>query len=767
MFLPALLFILLSAIALVANLRLLPKRAHAWIPAMPAGCVFILLVTHAAPIVLNEGCITFSWPWVPQLDFDFALHLGGLGLLLALLVTGIGTLILIYASAYMAKKPTAPRLFAYLYAFMLAMLGLAMADHTLLFFVFWELTSITSYLLIGFNHEESASRRNALQALLVTGIGGIALLAGFILLKEASGTWLISELAQSRELILNHPNYLAIMFLVLLGAFTKSAQFPFHFWLPNAMSAPTPVSAYLHSATMVKAGIFLLFLMLPVLGGTPIWNYSLTVTGSVTLLAGCIFGLKQIDLKKILAGTTVAVLGILVFLIGLGTEKAILAALIFMVGHAFYKACLFMTAGSIDHATGSRDTRILRGLGRIMPWTATAAILAALSKMGLPPLFGFIGKEYAYKASLYEVSAWLPSTVLIAGNAMLFVLAVRSGMLPFLGSKKPEQLPLPHPLREVPWPMYFCPMLLGFLGLIFGCMPFLIEPILNPAYESITGKSMMPEIALWTGFNQPLLLSAVTVAIGLVLVSYRTQIRQGLERFTLPAADAFYDGCLKSLITFSNWQTKQLQSGSLRHYLIITIGTTMILAWTQIRSSIGFPALKNSQPIDLAGFVPVSLMIVATLIAVLTKVRLTALISLGVVGFGIAILFGLYSAPDLAITQILVETLTVVLFGWLLYKLPPFKHFSSTRTKAIDAGISICVGITIAILALNPNLLGIGEPISAQLARWSDPEAHGANVVNVILVDFRALDTLGEIIVLAIAAIGVWSLLENTSKKSS
>ncbi len=765
MFLPLLLFILLGAIALAVSLRRFPKKFRRWLLAAPAGCVFALLAIHAAPVVINQGAIAFSLPWVPKLNFDLAFYLGGPGLLLALLVTGIGTLILIYAEAYMDGQPMAYKLFAYLYAFMLSMLGLAMADHMLLFFIFWELTSITSYLLIGFNHEKAASRRNALQALLVTGMGGMALLAGFILLAEASGTWLISELAQNKDLILTHPNYPAIMALVLLGAFTKSAQFPFHFWLPNAMSAPTPVSAYLHSATMVKAGIFLLFLMLPVLGGTTAWTFSLTLAGGATLLIGGIFGLQQVDLKKILAGTTVAVLGLLTFLLGLGTEKAVLAALIFMVGHAFYKACLFMTAGAVEHGTGTRDTTLLGGLGSIMPWTATAAILAAVSKMGLPPFLGFIGKEYTYKASLYENLEWLPLTVLIAGNAIILVLAVRTGIFPFLSRKKTETLPAGSHSHEVSWPMYIGPILLGALGLVLGGAPFLIEPILKAAYQSITGKSTLPEIALWTGFNRPLLLSAMTVTIGLILLKYHTQIRQMLNRFALPTADQIYDHCFNSIIAFANWQTKRLQSGYLRNYLIIILGATMALVWANPRGFSGFPLFANIQSIHLAELVIVILMIAATLIAVVTRMKLTALIALGVVGFGVAILFGLYSAPDLAITQILVETLTIVLFAWLVYKLPSFKNFSARNTQVIDVVVSTCVGLTVTALVLKSNSINLGERISEQLATWSYPEAHGANVVNVILVDFRALDTFGEIIVLAIAAIGVWSLLENRSKK--
>ncbi len=365
--LPLILFILVAAIPVALYVPRLPKKLRGCILALPAALAFALLAGPVAQQVLEAGSLRFSAAWIPQLQIDFALNLNGMGLLLALLVTGIGSCIMLYASGYMGDHPQANRLFAFLYAFMLAMAGLAMADHLIVFFIFWELTSVTSYLLIGFNHQDADSRRSALQALLITGMGGVALLAGSILLANAGGSWYLSELVAQQATILAHANYPGILGLILLAAFTKSAQFPFHFWLPNAMAAPTPVSAYLHSATMVKAGIFLLLTMLPIIGGSRAWFITLTLAGGTTLLLGGLFGLKQDDLKKILAGSTLAVLGLLTLLIGIGSDKAVLAALLLLVGHALYKAALFMTEGAIDHETGTRDASILSGLRKLMP----------------------------------------------------------------------------------------------------------------------------------------------------------------------------------------------------------------------------------------------------------------------------------------------------------------------------------------------------------------------------------------------------------------
>lgn len=758
------LLLLLAACTLAPLLRHLPPHRRVLLLPLPALAAFLLLALIAAPQVFQGNLPTLRFDWVPLIDLTFALQLNGWGLLLALLVTGIGTLILTYATGYMGPHPQAPRLYAYLYAFMFAMAGLAMADHLLLFFIFWELTSITSYLLIGFNHHDPNARKNALQALLVTGLGGMALLAGTILIAATADTWLISELAAKSPEIIASPHYPAILTLVLLGAFTKSAQFPFYFWLPNAMAAPTPVSAYLHSATMVKAGIFLIGLMLPILGGTPAWTLTLTIAGGITLLLGALFGMRQTDLKKILAGTTLAILGMLTLLLGIGTEKSILAAILVLLGHALYKATLFMVAGSIDHETGTRDTRILGGLRTTMPYTAAAAALAALSKMGLPPLYGFLGKEYSYKATLSSPADIALTATLLIGSAILLALALRTGILPFW-QKKPSE-PLPKNPHEAPPSMLIGPLILATLGLIIGLFPSLISPLISQASSAIIGRPIEPTVKLWTGFNLPLLLSAITLILGLLIFRYRTTLSTLQKKLTPPGAEAAYDTLFKSVLALAHWQTRTLQSGYLRNYLIIIIAATGILILSKLLRFGGLTDLTTVNSLTPTGIVTVLIMIAATILAVIAKSRLIALIALGTVGYGVALIFALFSAPDLAITQILVETLTVVLFAWVVHKLPEYRRLSSKRSSIFDATLASLSGILVTLLVLKSKSINLGERMSDTLTDMSYPLAHGANVVNVILVDFRALDTWGEICVLAIASIGVWSLLGKRPNKS-
>lgn len=756
--------ILLAASAAAPLLSKVAVNRRAYFLPVPALAAFLVLALGAGPSVFAGNPPSFVAEWVPAIDLTFALQLNGWGLLLVLLVTGIGTLILTYTTGYMGGHPQATRLYSYLYSFMFSMAGLAMADHLLLFFIFWELTSITSYLLIGFNHSDPGARKSALQALLITGLGGMALLAGFILMADTAGTWLISELAAKSPEIIASPLYPAILALVLTGAFTKSAQFPFYFWLPNAMVAPTPVSAYLHSATMVKAGVFLMGLMLPVLGGTQAWTLTATIVGGITLIIGGLFGMRHTDLKKILAGSTLAVLGMLTLLLGIGTEKSVLAAVLVLLGHALYKATLFMVAGSIDHETGTRDTRVLGGLRKAMPFTAAAAGLAALSKMGLPPLYGFLGKEYAYKSTLSSPADIALTATLLLGSAIVLALALRTGILPFWRKASTATLPK-HP-HEAPASMLVGPLILAITGLLAGIMPFLFSPLISKACTTIIGYPVDPVVKLWAGFNLPLLLSGITLVVGLLLFRFRTQIASLQEKHTPPGAEAAYDGIFKSTLSFANWQTRMLQSGYLRNYLIIIIVATGALILSKLARFASLAEISVSGDLTPVGVILVGLMMGATILAAVSKSRLTALIALGTVGYGIALIFSMFSAPDLAITQILVETLTVVLFAWVVHKLPAYRSLSSRRSKLFDVTLASLSGIVVTILVLVSKSVTLGPRMSDALTEMSYPLAHGANVVNVILVDFRALDTWGEICVLAIASIGVWSLLGKRPSKS-
>jgi len=728
---------------------------------VPLGAFLLLL--GGLPAVAAGGAVSLQLPWFPSLGVTLDLRMDGLSAVMGLLVTGIGALIVLYSFGYLGKHPQYGRFASFLLAFMGAMLGLVLADNLILLFIFWELTSITSYLLIGFLHEDPQSRKKALQALLVTGLGAVVMLAGFILLGEVAGTYRISELLGEGALLTASPLYPAILLLILAGAFTKSGQVPFHFWLPNAMVAPTPVSAYLHSATMVKAGVFLLARLHPALGGTEMWTGYLVVFGGLTLLTAVVLGLFQTDLKGILAYTTLGVLGLLTMLLGVGTELALKSMIVFLIGHALYKAALFMTAGAVDHETGTRELTHLRGLRFAMPLTATAALLAALSKSGFPPFFGFIGKEAVYEAAgNLGGLGWGVLAVAVGGNMLMMALALKAGIAPFWGRPSGQT---PKPPHEGPFSLWFGPLLLGSIGLLLGLVPGLIGPTLvAPAVSAMTGAPSEVYVKLWHGFNLPLLLSLLTLAGGLVLFRLRHHFWRVAPRvrYFLRArgAEATYDLLFASTVALAEWQTRTLQSGRLYSYVRIVLLFTVVLVGGAILSTslrLAPPPLPG--PIEALPAGIVLTMIVGAVLAAVTDNRITALLGLGTVGFGMALLFTYYGAPDLAITQLLVETLTVVLFMFVIYRLPHLRHPSRVLIRLRDAGLAALFGLCMSYLALEAITLNLDTPISERLAAMSYPLAKGKNVVNVILVDFRALDTLGEITVLVAAALGVAALV--------
>jgi len=737
--------------------------------AVPPLVSFVLVAVVWVTTGYGTDPFRISWEWFPALGVSFDLRLDGLSALMALLVTGIGLLVSVYSAGYMKGHPQYGRFGLFLLLFMGSMVGLVLSDNLILLFVFWELTSITSYLLIGFNHEEEGARKNALQALLVTGFGAVAMLAGFVLIGMETGTYLLSELGEYSSILTGSPFYPAIVTLVLLGAFTKSAQVPFHFWLPNAMVAPTPVSTFLHSATMVKAGVFLLAVLTPALGGTLLWNGLLIGFGGATFLTAVVLGLFQPDLKKILAYTTLGVLGLLTMLLGVGTELAFEAMVLFLLGHALYKACLFMTSGAIDHEAGTRDVTILRGLRRAMPVTMIAAVLAALSMSGFPPFLGFIGKEYVYKAGL--AATGLPMVALpvaFVGNFIMMALALKAGVSPFFG-KPAENLPK-HP-HEAPWSMWIGPLLLGILGLAFGLFPgFVSHVIIGAAASTIAGETLELHVKLWHGLNVALFISGVTLAAGIFLYSGRRffwRRHEAFNSFWRPrGAEAVYDHLFAGIIRFAKWQTKRLQSGYLHRYVfIIAVSTIGLVGWG-FWAFDSFPALPAALvPPDLlfAGLI-VALM-VATVAVVITTNRITALVCLGVVGFGIALLFVYFGAPDLAITQLMVETLTVVLLMFAIYRLPAMRLLSSKRTRSRDAVLAAVFGLFVTGLVMVATAIQVDLPISGKLTEMSYTEAHGRDIVNVILVDFRALDTLGEITVIAVAALGISAMIARRPRR--
>ncbi len=753
-------FLSIFVIAFISPLFVRRKSGWGWIIALLPAAIFVLLLRFVPAISqgeVNELALT----WLPTFDISLKLYIDGLSLFFGLIISFIGFLIVIYASAYFFRDAYAGRFYMIVLLFMGAMLGVVLAGNLFTMFVFWELTSFTSYLLIGWKHEKADSRWAALQALLVTGIGGLALFAGFILMRLIAGSFDLTDMFANAEQIRGSSLYVPILLLILLGAFTKSAQFPFHFWLPGAMAAPTPVSAYLHSATMVKAGIFLLARLNPVLGGTVEWNTLVTVFGGITMVLGAALALPQHDLKKLLAYTTISALGMITLLIGLGTVLAVKAAMVFLLVHSLYKGSLFMVAGGIDHETGTRDVRFLTGLGRFMPFTAAAALLAALSMSGIPPFFGFIGKELVYEAKLHA-PFWIAVFVFsgLFANAVNVTVGIVVGIRPFFG-KKHETLGHIHEGKPGLW---LGPLIAAAAGLVLGILPVLVsEPIFSPTVSAVAAEAVKVKLKLWHGFNPALILSIVTLLLGFLFFVARPRFVHLAERLSVLSPiypSVLFKKGLDGFLSLSGFVTRQLQSGNLYNYLI-TIFSVMVLAlWTQVITSHDFKFDINTQDFNFVDLGIALLMIAATFIAILTRGRLTAVAALGVVGLGVALIYILHGAPDVAITQLVIETLTVVLFVLVLYRFPAFSKLSKRSTRIRDAILASLVGVLITSLVFIKTSAASLDRISWYFIENSVKEAHGHNIVNVILVDFRGIDTMGEITVLSVAALGVYALLK-------
>ena len=741
-------------------LHKLGRGITGWLIALLPLGIFLYFASFAGRI--GDGAtFTFTRSWVPSLGVNLSFYLDGLSLIFVLLISGIGTLIVIYAGGYLAGHSQLGRFYTYILMFMASMLGVALANNLLSLFVFWELTSLSSYLLIGFDHNQEASRSAALKALLVTGSGGLAMLAGLVLLSLVGGTATISELVVQGQAVRAHELYLPILLLILVGAFTKSAQAPFHFWLPAAMEAPTPVSAYLHSATMVKAGVYLLARMSPVLGGTVPWVTIVTLVGAVTMLVGAYLALYYSNLKRILAYTTISSLGTLVLLLGIGTSGAIKAAMVFLLAHALYKGGLFKIAGSVYHETGTQDADELGGLRKVMPITALTAGLAAVSLAGFGPVLSFIGKELLLESVLEAPQFWLLFTAaaVVAGSvnvAMAFVV----GYKPFFGSERPT----PKHAHEAPMSLWLGPAILAILGIAIGVFPVLVSTdLIAPAVHAVYGEQISVELALWHGLNPALLLSTVSVLAGFGLFKTWEAWRRGtsrLERYLSWGPTLWYDQSLDLLNSIARVLTGLIQSGRLHHYLTIIIFTTLgLVGYTFVTRNIvfsfqTFPELRFYE----AGLA--ILILLAALAAVRSKSRLASVAALGVVGFGVALTFILFGAPDLAMTQLMIETMTVILLVLVLYHLPGFARLSTRLQRRVDAVIALAAGAMMTLLVLVATSVEQFPPISGFFAENSYRLGHGRNIVNVILVDFRALDTMGEITVLSLAGVGVFALLK-------
>lgn len=699
-----------------------------------------------------------SIPWAESLGIRLSFLLDGWGLLLATLISSIGFFIVLYSGSYLKGHAQLGRFYFYLIAFMLSMLGVVLCDNMIALFVFWELTSLTSYFLIGFDHESSASRASALQALLVTGAGGLCLLAGLVLIGSAAGTYEISEALKKGPEIAAHGHATWALALLLAGAFTKSAQFPFHFWLPNAMSAPTPVSAYLHSSTMVKAGVYLLGRFLPLFGQSPLWKIALCAAGLLTVITGVRMSFLEKDMKRQLAYLTVTALGILVALLGIGSPAAVQAAVTFLLAHALYKGALFMVVGCVDHAAHTRDAGELGGLRRRMPVTAASALLAGLSMAAVPPLLGFIAKEAVLESMLHSPLAWVFLACLVAAGSAFVYYFLLLCVKPFHGAVTAKAA---H-AREADFGCWAGPAVLAAGSLLAGIFPSLVVPALQRAAGSIDPSAASFKLSLWHGLNPAFLIGVSTLASGGALYWKRDLLlrvlgdgRAFLER---TGPETFYAKSLASLNSAAVALTSTLQSGYLRRYLKITI-LAAVAACAVPLASVEWPVMRLETP----GFIECALsvlVIAASIAAAAAQGRLTAVAYMGVVGLSVMLLFLLYSAPDLAMTQFTADMLTVILLALALYRMPSSKDRAPERVSASDLFVSISGGLVMFFFTL---LVASREPSLSATARYfsehSLTHAHGHNIVNVILVDFRGLDTMGEMTVLIVSGLGAYSLL--------
>jgi multicomponent Na+:H+ antiporter subunit A len=731
-----------------------------------AGRVLALLIAglFAGIWITPDRADPYIYEWVPSLGITLSFMFDGLGKLMALIITGIGALILLYGGSYLKGDPRLPRLYAVLLGFMGSMVGVVLGGNLLFIFVCWELTSITSFVLIGFDHHRAEARAAALKSLLVTAAGGLSLLAGVVMLGQIAGTYELHLLAQA-EGLREHSLYLPALILVLLGAFTKSAQVPFHFWLPAAMQAPTPVSAYLHSATMVKAGVFLLARLNGSLGSTDEWMFLLITFGGLTMLFGNLMALTRTDLKQILAYSTVGMLGTLTMLIGVGTPIAAASAIALLVAHALYKGGLFMVAGILDHETGTRDSRVLSGLGRVLPFTFVGAALAAFSCMGVIPLFGFIAKEKSYLTLIQapHLGLWLVVAGVVANAAVVSIAAI-TGLRPFYGKRMQTE----KHVHEAPPDMWLGPVLLGAAGLGLGLAAGApITDLLERAAASLHGAPIPFELKLWAGldgdYGLAIGLSVVTLVLGAVMFfgrKFGLKAGQGIEPLAVVGPERIYEHTYKGSLRGAEMLTKRVQNGLLNTYLRIIIVTLIGLSVYSIYRHPDITMNLSVADVQAHEIGIVVLILAAVILAAVSKSRMAAVGALGVIGLGVTLVYASFSAPDLAMTQIMVETLMVLLFVLVFFFLPRYAQLSTRYERARDLLVSVVFGALMAVMVLAASGEEFFESRSQFHAEQSVPGGHGRNVVNVILVDFRSLDTLGEVTVLVAAGVGVVAMLK-------
>lgn len=725
--------------------------------------IALILLFKQAPAVFSGEVLAVSFEWIPLAGLDVAFRLDGLAWLFALLILGIGQLIILYARYYLSEQDNMPLFYSYLLLFMTAMLGIVLSGNLVQLWFFWELTSISSFLLIGFWSHKSEARKGARMALTVTGAGGLALLAGLLLVGQVVGSYDLSTVLASGDLIREHAAYPVILVLVLLGAFTKSAQFPFHFWLPHAMSAPTPVSAYLHSATMVKAGIFLMARMYPVLSGTELWFLIVSMTGLATLLIGAYVALFKHDLKGLLAYSTISHLGLITLLLGMNTQLSTVAAIFHIINHAAFKASLFMAAGIIDHETGTRDMRQINGLWKYMPHTATLAMVAAASMAGVPLLNGFLSKEMFFAETLQQVTlgslSWMVPVFATLGTVFSVAYSARFIHDVFFNG---EPVDLPKTPHEPPRFMRIPVEVLIALCLLIGIFPtFVVGPLLAVASTAALGGDLPNySLAIWHGFNIPLLMSFLAMVGGLIIYYNRKHLFRFQAQFPEADAKLIFEWMMQQLVKGCTSIMQKLENGSLQRYIYLLIFLAMILMAGPMIDLNATEGHKSQLPIDNLSLIAAIILAVATLATVLfNRKRLVSIISLSVVGLIVSLAFARFSAPDLALTQLSVEVVTMILMLLALFFLPQNTPKESHPRRLVrDLSLAGIIGGVIGTI----NYAMITRPLDS--ISWfflenSKSGGGGTNVVNVILVDFRGLDTLGEISVLGIAALGIFKLI--------
>ena len=754
------------------------RRVTASIAGVVTAVSFSLLM-YLSPAVFGGETLRSFTPWVPEIGLNLGLRLDGLSLMFALLITGIGLLIVVYAHHYLGPDDPVGKFYSTLMLFMSAMLGIVLADNALLLVVFWELTSISSFLLVGYWKHRADARSGARMALAVTGGGGLAMLGGFVLLGQIAGTYELSEMAGRVGVIQADPRYPAALVLILIGCFCKSAQFPFHFWLPQAMAAPTPVSAYLHSATMVKAGIFLLARLTPILGGTDLFLWLVAGTGLVTAVFAAFIALFKHDLKALLAYSTISHLGLITFLIGLGSPVAAMAALFHILNHAAFKAALFMTAGIVDHETGTRDLRQLGGLWRFMPWTSTLAMTAAAAMAGVPLFNGFISKEmFLSEAVVFAGPAsWRWLVPALATLAALFSVAYSVRLVHDLCFNRREGQPDPDPPpHEPPIGMMAPVALLAVICVVVGVAPAItMGPLVQIATTAMLG-SAPPDytLSVWHGFNLALVLSAVALAGGPALY-FVMQSRWRLHDMTsenwfgrLNGVKLFQGG-MDRLFTLAGRLTALLETGSLQRYVAwMLLAAVAAAGVTVVAGDVPGTGSRPGLPLTLPALALWLLLVAACAWLVLRHHdRFQSVVVVGVVGLVASVTFVGLSAPDLALTQLTVEVVSTVLLLMGLALLPArTPHESSSGRRYRDLALAAAGGTGMAWLSW-VMLTRDHDSISWYFLNQSAVAGGGTNVVNVILVDFRGYDTFGEITVLAIAAIGVLALMDGMRVRRS